>query len=503
MRRVCLFALLLSSVAETLYERLGLSRSASAREIKKAWHLLALKLHPDKVEGSAADKEAATAKFKAAAEAYEVLSEASLKKSYDASGVVPDDKAKTEARASPPSTADEDEQYGFDSDNGRQQQQRGGSFHSWNFRYDAFEISLAQQRARRVRTLDKLRSLLQPASGARFGLVGFYRAGDEASLKRLLRFPYPFAGWSLAAAGDGFWWEDALQTALVSVGNLASNDGKQLLDHFGISCDDPGSLPAVAWVRKDEALSFDIIRTLRSHEDFVGWVYKYLGASIRVVNRDHRNALVWWLDGHSAKRQAVLKPGESLERSSFVSHRWYVWPEATEGNLLTPGACLGDITLSNVGEMHELILEPKCVDTNGHCGQWRQLGECERNPVFMLPACPHACGGCDEWGWLYPLGLAQMHDKLRCWADVACATSKGFPVPGARENTTLRAAADLRRLPMRVISWLEGSDADESTKRALRAAIRPPPTPLPARPASPPPPPPPPLGESGSKKDEL
>ena len=54
----------------------------------------------------------------------------------------------------------------------------------------------------------------------------------------------------------------------------------------------------------------------------------------------------------------------------------YCWAEATEGSILTEGAALGDLTLSRVGEIHEIVLEPKCVDSNGHCGQWRGLGEC-------------------------------------------------------------------------------------------------------------------------------
>ena len=177
--------LALFSSAPELYERLGITKSASAKEIKKAWHLLAIKLHPDKVEGSDADKEEATKRFKAAAEAYEVLSEPSLRKRYDATGVVPDDKAKTEARASPSSpSSDPDEQFGFEEDT-RQQQQRGRHQYGFGYgwRYDQFEINLAQQRAKRVRTLDGLRRLLQPASGARYGLVGFYRRGEEASCR--------------------------------------------------------------------------------------------------------------------------------------------------------------------------------------------------------------------------------------------------------------------------------------------------------------------------------
>ena len=64
------------------YETLGVIKSASSEEIKKAYRKLALKHHPDKNKG---DK-SAEAKFKEASEAYHVLSDKERRRNYDQFG---------------------------------------------------------------------------------------------------------------------------------------------------------------------------------------------------------------------------------------------------------------------------------------------------------------------------------------------------------------------------------------------------------------------------------
>ena len=64
------------------YEVLGVSKSATAEEIKKSYRKKALQYHPDKNHGDKAAEE----KFKEAAEAYEVLSDENKRARYDQFG---------------------------------------------------------------------------------------------------------------------------------------------------------------------------------------------------------------------------------------------------------------------------------------------------------------------------------------------------------------------------------------------------------------------------------
>ena len=72
----------MSNVSTDLYEVLGVSRGATADEIKKAYRRLARELHPD----TNPNDPAAEARFKEVATAYEVLSDPDLRARYDQFG---------------------------------------------------------------------------------------------------------------------------------------------------------------------------------------------------------------------------------------------------------------------------------------------------------------------------------------------------------------------------------------------------------------------------------
>jgi molecular chaperone DnaJ len=70
------------STKRDFYEILGVSKTASQEEIKKAYRKVAIQFHPDKNPGNKEAEE----KFKEAAEAYEILSDADKRAKYDRFG---------------------------------------------------------------------------------------------------------------------------------------------------------------------------------------------------------------------------------------------------------------------------------------------------------------------------------------------------------------------------------------------------------------------------------
>ncbi|XP_065215372.1 dnaJ homolog subfamily C member 9 [Planococcus citri] len=69
-----------------LYEVFGITKTASDKEIRRAYHRLSLKVHPDRVSDE--EKLEATEKFKVVSAIHAVLSNKSKRKTYDRTGTV-------------------------------------------------------------------------------------------------------------------------------------------------------------------------------------------------------------------------------------------------------------------------------------------------------------------------------------------------------------------------------------------------------------------------------
>ena len=87
--------------ASTLYDVLGVPGGASSAEIKRAFHKLALRLHPDKSK-----EELAEEAFKRVEEAHRTLSDGRERRVYDLGGHGCDDDARARPRRRAPRTSE-------------------------------------------------------------------------------------------------------------------------------------------------------------------------------------------------------------------------------------------------------------------------------------------------------------------------------------------------------------------------------------------------------------
>ena len=72
-----------------LYQVLGVEKTASSGQIKKAYHKMSLQVHPDRVEET--ERESCTRKFQCVGAVYAVLSDQERRGLYDETGEVEDE----------------------------------------------------------------------------------------------------------------------------------------------------------------------------------------------------------------------------------------------------------------------------------------------------------------------------------------------------------------------------------------------------------------------------
>lgn len=380
---------------EDLYKILGVSRTATVKEIKSAYRKKAKDTHPDKNIG-VPPEEAAEA-FRKVVHAFEVLSDENSRKHYDRTGRT---------------------------DTGGSGSGRGGSgygrrdpfadFFQWNFYRkpvrlkDKFEVQEAQSRVLHVVSLDQLKTVMLDDDELleKHLLISFVTAGGsiETHVNDEMVFPYPFA----AMSAQHIWWEDLLQTV-----QIRFHKKNQLTRFFNVSGDEMRSQnkPVFLFGKRGTTLELDNfarIETSDRHE-FEMWVWKQLEVKVHFINEHPYPVEIYWIHGSRAHIKETLAPHHRNTHTTMLSHEWYIRDARVDTRSDSPGrwklseeSSLGSWKIGTVegppmeedGSYTIFIRPQTCFDLSGHCTFWKMQNECRKNPGFMNEVCPLTCEQC-------------------------------------------------------------------------------------------------------------
>lgn len=373
---------LVLSEDQDLYMILGVSKTATTKEIKSAYRRKALDTHPDKNKN--VPPEQAAEAFHKVVSAFEILSDASSRQHYDRTGTKPGQQ--------------------------QQQQQQGRGFQSssftWTYHFkkqslkDKFEVKEAQSRVMHIVSLEQLQTVMLDDNELleRNLLMVFVTPPVEAVADDTILFPYPFA----AMSPQRIWWEDLLQT--VKVRFHKEND---LTKFFGIDHGDvlsKSNMPIFVFGRRGHPLSgaFSKLQT-NVRADFEAWMWKQISLGVRFTNHhDHEDEL-YWVHGSTAKITMKLQPQESSDHTTMLSHEWYVRDARVDTlfnspnrNRLTTDSSLISWKIVDDKIVDYVIPKRTCFDLSGHCPFWKHQGECTKNPDFMREQCLLTCRFCSR-----------------------------------------------------------------------------------------------------------
>ena len=369
--------------AEDLYKILGVSKSATIKEIKRAYRRKALDTHPDKNTDVPADE--AAEGFRQVVHAFEVLSDDASRRYYDKTG-------RTSASSS---------------GGGRQQGSSGGARFrfTWNYRRrtvklkDKFDVQQAQSRVLHVVSLEQLKTIMLDDNDRleRNLLLCFVTPGKVQQIAEdEIVFPYPFAGMS----AQRIWWEDLLQTVQVRF-----HRSSEISQFFGIPYGDQMDRPIFLFGRRGEPLSDSFSRLeTNNRAAFEKWVWQRIEVQVEFVNEHPHPVEIYWVHGNRAKIKVRLDPGGRQGITSMLSHEFYVRDarvdtrkDAPNRYKLTEESSLGSYKILSDASPQEIIIEAKtCYDLSGHCGFWKREGACRNNERFMREVCPLTCRFCSK-----------------------------------------------------------------------------------------------------------
>lgn len=382
---VCILISVLAN-EDDLYATLGVSRTATTKEIKSAYRKKALATHPDKNK-DVTPEEAAQA-FHKVVHAFEVLTDENSRKTYDRTGNT------------------EQQHHGGES----QQQWRGFQFRRQDFYWydgygyqqplkEKFEVKEAMSRVMHVVSLEQLKNIMldDDEKLERNLLMIFVTPLEvETICDDDLVFPYPFA----AMSTQGIWWEDLLQT--VKVRYYREND---LTRFFGIPHGDQLQSPAILFAKRGQTLDPDNFERLQTQnrQEFETWTWQRIQVKVWFVNEHTHPVEIFWIHDRSAQMMLTLDAGARESHTTMLSHEWWIRDarvdtreDSPRRNKLTKASLLGIWKIISDQDEQEILIQSKeCVDMSGHCEFWENTtGECVNNPYFMANQCPKTCKLC-------------------------------------------------------------------------------------------------------------
>lgn len=347
------------------YDVLGVKKTASKQDIKKAYRLKAKNTHPDK--NPDLDAETAANQFREIAEAYEVLSDENSRRSFDRTGKTDAERNAEQWRRRSDSASHQRQQRGWNFGNfwnfNQQEQKRGVKYHRYFLDgYTRRAILSSQSRVLKVSGLQQLEDItLDDDTGLteRFVLLAVYDSrieGCEDLMNFYVMYPWPFAG--MAREGDqSMWWEETVVATKIDLAE-ETEGSRQVQDLFGISFDrkDPKAklqCPTVVLVpRRAKLTSFELWTPQAELEsnakqgtDLRAFVWQRLKMTVTVTNRTPWKLKQWWLDGFRGVVLDDIPPDKSYVVNTFLSHAFVYRAAFVEGNVLNNQARVMEVVV--------------------------------------------------------------------------------------------------------------------------------------------------------------
>ncbi|CAJ1945074.1 unnamed protein product [Cylindrotheca closterium] len=385
---------------ENLYKILGVSRTATTKQIKTAYRRKALDTHPDKNKG--VPPEEAAAAFHKVVHAFEILSDSDSRNRYDRTGQSGNQQQQQQQQRGGWSSSwsftwnSGGGSSGSSRNRGRQQQQ----YRRWRLK-DKFEVKEAQSRILHIVSLEQLETVIvddETDELERNLLICFYTPQLEEHVMDEMVYPYPFA----AMSDQGIWWEDLLQTTVVRF-----HRSNKLTEFFEIPKGDTLEAPIFIFGKRgtkfDKDGHFTRLQT-RDRMTFDRWVWQQIELTVLFVNEHDHPVEVYWIHGTSANKKMILQPGETSVHNTKLSHEWWVRDARTDTHRDSPGRhrltdnnSLISWKITNDVDMQRLAIPKRtCFDLSGHCPYWHYHGECRKNPNFMRDQCMLTCAFCEK-----------------------------------------------------------------------------------------------------------